>query len=331
MAERNENTVAIACQGGGSHTAFTAGVLKGILRNRPSEYEIGALSGTSGGAMCAALAWDGLRRDDTEGAIDRLDGFWLDVAANSPWENLVNQWGVWGGRLTSEFGTFGVSPYWHVFSTVGHRALRALIERHVHFDEAAPTAPPHLYVGAVDVESGSFEVFTDGEHGATALLASAAIPTVFRAVELDGASHWDGLFSQNPPIRHFTSEVPADQKPDEIWIVRINPGASGETPRSMGEIADRRNELAGNLSLEQEKHMIESINDLIAEEVITHERYKKITLREVELDVDLDVHSKSDRDHGFLQSLMDRGEAVASDLWTETDERDDVATAAASE
>jgi NTE family protein len=71
MSTTGETTVAIACQGGGSHTAFTAGALRGILRGLPDEYEIVALSGTSGGAMCAALAWDGLRRNDVEGAINR--------------------------------------------------------------------------------------------------------------------------------------------------------------------------------------------------------------------------------------------------------------------
>lgn len=319
MAERNETTVAIACQGGGSHTAFTAGVLTEILRNCPGEYEIGALSGTSGGAMCAALAWDGLRRDDPEGAIDRLDGFWDDIAARSPWAQFTNTMSLWSGRVASEFGSFGVSPYRHSLSTAAHHQFRETIERHIEFDDVASAAPPHLFVGAVDVESGSFEVFTDGEHGASALLASAAIPNMFRAVDIDGAGHWDGLFSQNPPIRHFTSEVPAEQKPDEIWIIRIDPLVTGEVPRSLDEIADRRNELAGNLSLQQEKHMIESINDLVARDVITDDRYKHIDLREVALDMELDIHSKLNRDPDFLQTLMDRGAATASDFWTHSE------------
>lgn len=327
MSENDGTTVAIACQGGGSHTAFTAGVLEGILRNRPDEYEIAALSGTSGGAMCAALAWDGLRREDPEGAIDRLEGFWDDIAAKSPWERFGNDWSLWSGRMTSEFGSFGVSPYRHSVSTAARRQLQETIERHVGFDDDVPAAPPHLYVGAVNVESGSFEVFTDGAHGAAALLASAAIPNLFRAVDIDGAGHWDGLFSQNPPIRHFTSEVPADEKPDEIWIVRINPTETGKTPRSLDDIADRRNELAGNLSLEQEKHMIESINDFIAEGVIDHERYKPIRLREIELDKELDIHSKLNRDPTFLRDLMDRGEAKAREFWRGSERRDEVETA----
>lgn len=289
------------------------------------------MSGTTGGAMCAALAWDGLRRDDPEAAITRLDGFWDDTAAHSVWEQLANNVSLWSRRLTSDFGSFGASPYWHSFALTAQRQLREIIDRHVQFDDDAPTAPPHLFVGAVNVESGSFEVFTDGENGADALLASAAIPTIFRAVDIDGAGHWDGLFSQNPPIRHFTSGLPAAQKPDEIWIIRINPTATDEIPHSLGDIADRRNELAGNLSLEQETHMIESINDLIATDIIEHERYKHIALREIELDMELDIHSKLDRDPEFLQTLMDRGEAQASRFWTRGDERGDVKTATPSD
>jgi NTE family protein len=320
MVENTETTVAIACQGGGSHTAFSAGVLRGILRELPEEYGIGALSGTSGGAMCAALAWDGLRRGDPEGAIDRLEGFWDDVATGTPWDRFVNDAALLGSRLTAEFGTFGVSPYRHGGSTTAQRELRETVERHVRFDDDAPTSPPHLFVGAVDVESGSFEVFVDGEEGSAALLASAAVPNLFRAVEIDGAGHWDGLFSQNPPIRQFVSEVPPEDKPDEIWVVRINPVKRDETPRSLDDIADRRNELSGNLSLAQEVHTIETINDLIDEGVIDDERYKRIELREVALDVDLDVQSKLDRSHDFLEELMERGEAKASEFWTETGE-----------
>jgi NTE family protein len=315
MVENSETTVAIACQGGGSHTAFTAGVLRAILQGLPNEYEIGALSGTSGGSMCAALAWDGLRRGDTQGAIDRLEAFWDDIAAETPWDQFVNDAALLSSRLTAEFGTFGVSPYLHGGSVAAQRQLRETIERHVRFDDA-PAAPPHLFVGAVDVESGSFEVFVDGEAGSSALLASAAVPTLFRAVKLDDAGHWDGLFSQNPPIRHFVSEVPPEDKPDEIWIVRINPVAWDETPRSLDDIADRRNELAGNLSLAQEIHMIESINDLIDDGVIDDERYKPIGLREINLDMELDVQSKLDRNRDFLEDLMERGEAKATEFWT---------------
>jgi NTE family protein len=320
MSTTDKTTVAIACQGGGSHTAFTAGALRGILRGLPDKYEIVALSGTSGGAMCAALAWDGLRRNDVEGAIGRLDGFWKDMAAKTPWDRFANAWSLWASRSTGQFGSFGASPYATPTSVAAQRQLRETIERHVGFDDPVPASPPHLFVGAVNVESGSFEVFADGEKGADALLASAAIPSLFRAVEIDGASHWDGLFSQNPPIRHFISEVPTEAKPDEIWIVRIDPIATGEVPRSLDDIADRRSDLSGNLSLEQEKHIIESINDMIEKGIITDEAYKRIAIREIDLGMKLDLLSKRDRDAAFLATLMERGESKASEFWTRDDE-----------
>jgi len=311
--------IAVACQGGGSHTAFTAGVLQGVLEQRPPEYEVVALSGTSGGAICAALAWDGLRRDSVEGAVDRLDAFWTEIAARDPWDRLLNATTQWGSRATSEFGSVGVSPYYHVGSVVARRRLRRAIERHVGFDDPVRGSPPNLYVGAVDVQSGRFETFVDGEGGADGLLASAAVPTVFRAapVTLEDRTeyYWDGLFSQNPPIRQFVSEVPVEAKPEEIWIVRINPERRPDTPRSLDDIADRRNELSGNLSLRQEMHTIETVNELIDEGVITDERYKRIRFRELELSAALDVHSKLNRDRCFLEWLRERGRAQADELW----------------
>jgi len=311
--------IAVACQGGGSHTAFTAGVLQRVLQERPPEYEIVALSGTSGGAVCAAIAWDGLRRGGAGRAVDRLDAFWDDIAARSPWDRFLNAAVQWGSRVTSEFGSFGVSPYYHVGSVMTRRRLRRTIERYVDFDDPVPRHPPNLYVGAVGVQSGSFETFVDGEGGVEALLASAAVPNVFRAapVTREGKTeyYWDGLFSQNPPIRQFVSEVPVEGKPAEIWIVRINPRTRPDTPRSLEDIADRRNELSGNLSLRQEKHTIQTVNELIDETVITDDRYKQIGFREVELGMDLDVHSKLDRSRSFIRRLKRRGRARADRLW----------------
>lgn len=110
--------------------------------------------------------------------------------------------------------------------------------------------------------------------------------------------------------------MPTEGKPGEIWIVRIDPIATGEIPRSLAEIADRRSDLSGNLSLEQEKHMIESINGLIERGVITDEEYKRIEIREIELGMELDLLSKRDRDSAFLAALMERGESKASEFWT---------------
>lgn len=98
--------IAIACQGGGSHTAFTAGVLMRLLASHdPSRHELVGLSGTSGGAVCALLTWDGLRRGGPELARDALDGFWADNAATAVTDRLANAWTVWASTLTNVVAT----------------------------------------------------------------------------------------------------------------------------------------------------------------------------------------------------------------------------------
>lgn len=317
MATSRTRRVAIACQGGGSHTAFTAGVLERIIRDRPSEYEITALSGTSGGAICAMLAWQGLRADDPQDAVDALEGFWTDLSTQTLWERAFNTGLLFTNRLIDEFGSVAVSPYYNPSSELGRRYLLSLLERHIDLERAiAAGGTPELFVSAVDVLSGEFTIFENGEGGLEAVMASATIPNLYEATAVEGRYYWDGLFSQNPPIRHFTAADDPARKPDEIWLVQINPRTIAELPTSMAEIQDRRNELAGNLSLGQERHTIEVINRLVAEGVITDERYKQIDIVEVTLDWDLDYHSKLDRDPSLVTDLYEYGTRRGEEFWT---------------
>ncbi|WP_435364122.1 patatin-like phospholipase family protein [Haloarchaeobius sp. DYHT-AS-18] len=328
-------TIAVACQGGGSHTAFTAGALKRIVEDCPAEYDLVAVSGTSGGGICALVAWAGLAADQPVTAVSNLTAFWRDIAAESYAEAVANDWSLASQRLMSEFGSVGISPYYNPTADVGQRRLRETILGHCDVSGAfeADDAPA-LFLGAVDVEGGDFTVFTTdearvtakpetfrlvetAEQAADAALASAAVPTIFEAVEIDGRYYWDGLFSQNPPIRHFTSGVDVSAKPDEIWIVRVDPKAMDPDtrdvpPRSMLDITDRRTELSGNLSLEQEKHTIETVNGLLD----GNPDYKEIQLREVVLRKNLDAYSKLDRDPEFLADLQARGYDRADEFWT---------------
>src|SRR4051794_9611212 len=111
MTAKCRSRVAIACQGGGSHTVFSAGVLQGLLEALPDEVEIVALSGTSGGAMCAALAWDGLVRGDRQLAIRKLRDFWTAIAASEPWDKLLNESLLNLMRLRNHMVLPEVSPY----------------------------------------------------------------------------------------------------------------------------------------------------------------------------------------------------------------------------
>jgi NTE family protein len=311
--------VAIACQGGGSHTAFTAGVLKRLLRERLLErYEIVGLSGTSGGAVCAWLAWSALARGEPERAGRLLDSFWRDNSARSPYAQLINAWTVWASSLQNVVATPAFSPYDNPFAESALRDFRALLERHVIRDGAVDRATaPLLLVGAVDVLSGEFRAFNSRreEISADMVLASAAIPTLFRAVRVGNGTYWDGLFSQNPPIRELM-----DAQLDELWVVQINPSESEHEPRTVLEIADRRNELSGNLSLHQELRFVEKIDQLLEAGLLQADaRYRKVMVRIVELarsrvSRSLGTASKLNRDPAFIRELIEHGEARAGEF-----------------
>lgn len=337
--------VAIACQGGGAHTAFTAGVLKRLLTEKQDSYEVVALSGTSGGAICALLAWYALllKEDDAinagEKATELLDSFWKkDLPARSFDARLLNDSIVWLNRASE--ATIGVpvkNPYHlpHYPFSPGYwqNELRKMIEQNVSFEEIngvlVKPSSPQLFVSAVDALTGEFRafkshkpdedrgteddgpsteafVFNDGRDdgiSVEAILASAAIPFLFEAVRIGEGVYWDGLYSQNPPVRHLT-----ELDLDEIWIIQINPEEISEEPKTTAEIWDRRNQLAGNLSLNQELAFVRKTNDLIRKHGIEKPAIK---VRRIEISVLLDASSKLDRSPELIEKLMDHGEEQA--------------------
>ncbi len=300
-------TVAIACQGGGSHTAFTAGALQRLMAD--GNHRIVALSGTSGGAVCALRAWYGLLTGGAAEAGRLLGRFWEDNAATTLGGKLTNAWLVGLARLEGRVSLPTLSPY--AYPDITGAAFTDLVTRHVDVDrlaglqESPPEDQPLLLVGAADVLTGDFKAFSSRRREITvnAVLASAAVPLLFRAVEEKGRYYWDGLFSQNPPVR----ELP-DAGPEEIWVIRINPRARSTEPKSVGDIADRRNELAGNLSLEQELYFIRKVNEWADR---LGDPYRRIEIREIALDLDLDVASKLDRRPVFIRRLFDAGREQA--------------------
>ena len=300
-------TVAIACQGGGSHTAFTGGALQRLLAD--GNHRVVALSGTSGGAVCALLAWYGLLTGGAAEAGRLLERFWEANAATTLSGKAANAWLVGLARLEGRVSLPVVTPY--AYPDLAGAAFTDLLTRHVDVDRLArlqqspPEDQPLLLVGAVDVLSGDFTAFSSRRQEITvdAVLASAAVPLLFRAVEVGGRHYWDGLFSQNPPVRQLP-----DAGPDEIWVIRINPRARATEPKTVGDIADRRNELAGNLSLEQELHVIRKVNGWVDR---LGDPYRRIEIREIDLDLDLDLPSKLDRRPAFLRRLFDEGREQA--------------------
>ena len=311
----NEGTnVAIACQGGGSHTAFTAGVLRELLAEIPSEYSIIGFSGTSGGAACAALAWYGHVHPD-EDPDELLSGFWDDLAAASPLHRAANNLLRWSIQLQrAGVPVPDVSPAYSPGAKWGENEFRKILERYIDF-EAVPElldgSHPGLFLSSIDVCAGTFEIFREDDLSSDAILASAAEPHLFEAVEIDGRHYWDGLFSKNPPLDDFMrADDIAD--PDEIWLVKINPQERPEPPRTMEGIDNRRNELSGNLSMNAEVGFINRINEFIEKGYLpdryTHTEIKRIRFSKGRK---LDWRTKLDRDPEFLDRLVRDGEKQA--------------------
>jgi NTE family protein len=331
--------VAIACQGGGSHTAFTAGALKRLLADE--RYEVVALSGTSGGAICAVLAWYALLEKGRTGASARaaelLGSFWKDNSAREFFDAFWNEWFLWLNRSQGSLVLPAVSPYSTQTSDWAQGQLREMLEQRVDFQNIKSLvngSSPMLLIGAVDVLSGEFKAFSSRRDEITAemILASTALPTLFKAVHADGGVYWDGLFSQNPPIR----ELPKAGL-DEIWVIQIDPKKRDEEPKSMTDILDRRNELAGNISLYQEIHFINKVNQFVErlgdQDVSPKDRrlyvpgkegkedreYKPIEVRWIRMSRPLDFASKLDRSPSFIRGLMKYGERRADDFLEQRD------------
>jgi NTE family protein len=322
MAQHPEpRMIAIACQGGGTHTAFTAGALRAILRQLdPARYAIVGLSGTSGGAINALIAWYGLLIGDREKAAQMLLDFWNDTAATTTLDAMTNDWFLTTLRLADLGLMPQISPY--AVPQVARQFLQGLLERHIPFDQLpslVTARSPQLLVGAVNEATGQFKVFSGARITVDKILASAAVPNIFRTVHIhdaiDGGDYWDGLFSQNPPVRDFVSVPPnAADKPDEIWVIRINAERDVQEPRTLVEIATRRNSLSGNLSLNQELDFIRKVNEWVAQGVVPPARFKIVTLREISLDLSLDYVSKWDRNPLFLRRLITCGEERAAQV-----------------
>lgn len=316
-------TIAIACQGGGSHTAFTGGVLQSLLRDLdPQKYRILGLSGTSGGALCSAITWYGLLQGKPKLSADLLESFWQKMSSTQLPDALSNQFLVWLQRSASYFTLPEISPY--QLPATGQDYLAEILEEFIDFarlPSLIKTDSPRLLVGAVEVLSGKFTVF-HSHHGQAdkrisvgALLASAAIPELFRAVHLGNGVYWDGLFSENPPVRDFLAgKQSSEAKPDEIWVIQINPETRSSEPKTTSDITDRRNELAGNLSLNQELFFVEQTNDWLRKGWLNADHLKHVTLRNIPLRLELDYPSKLDRSPAFINSLLAEGRREGSEF-----------------
>lgn len=294
--------IAIACQGGGSQTAFTAGALKELIEVGESgehDFQVVSISGTSGGSLCAALAWYSYMKGDTP-RWQRLIDFWHDNTARNWMEDAFNEFIVKYLRTINAglLPAFQLSPASPVLQTMmaGISAmmprkefmdLRGLLRKYINFDEVASwgprSQPPVLMVGAANVTTGSLAKFCSSRESIRIehLLASCCVPSIFPAVMIDGNAYWDGLFSDNPPIAELIRPrtVGAGNVPDEIWLIKINPTARKDVPLGPDDIYDRHNQLEGNISLFQQLEQLELINDMILVEVFRPEFLAQMDIR----------------------------------------------------
>jgi NTE family protein len=176
---------------------------------------------------------------------------------------------------------------------------------------------PKLLIGVTDIIKGEGRPLTGEDLTYDDIIASAAIPPIYCAVHTRGTYYWDGLFNRNPPIHEFT-DLPRRERPDEIWVIRLNPNGRQREPITMSEIIDRRNELSGNLALDQELYFINKVNELLGkyDQLEEGEEYKPIAVREINLDrADLDYPSKLDRRPEFITELMQSGRMRAPEFF----------------
>lgn len=249
--------VDLALQGGGSHGAFTWGVLDRLLEEPWLRIE--AISGTSAGAMNAAVLADGWLKGEATGARAALDAYWTRVsqaAAFSPFQRtpldrMVGRWSLdhSPAYLAIDLMTRLVSPY--DLNPSGYNPLKPILEESIDF-AALASSPIKLFITATNVRTGRGRIFRNGEITADVLLASACLPTMFQAVEIDGEAYWDGGYSGNPTITPLVRESDAA----DTLLVQINPRERPEVPRSAADILNRLNEVSFNASLMKEMRMI---------------------------------------------------------------------------
>ncbi len=254
---RDPILVDFALQGGGAHGAFTWGVLDRLLEE--PWLEIDGISGTSAGAMNAAVLADGYVKGGAAGAREALEKFWRrvsDAARFSPFRRgpldvLLGRWTLDSSPVYVGMDLLSrlVSPY--DLNPLGKNPLREILAELIDF-KLLPQAPIKLFITATNVRTGRGRVFRNRDLTPEVLLASACLPTMFQAIEIDGEHYWDGGYSGNPTITPLVNELQSD----DTIIVQINPIERKGTPRSANEILNRVNEVSFNAVLLKELRMI---------------------------------------------------------------------------
>jgi NTE family protein len=309
----------LALQGGGSHGAFTWGVLDRLLEER--WLRIDAISGTSAGAMNAAVLVSGFIRGGAEGARNALDAYWQRVAASarfspiqrSTLDRLMKRWSLdtSPGYLIMDLMSRVVSPY--DLNPFGHNPIRSILEESIDFAHLGE-APIKLFITATNVHSGRGRIFRNSEITPEVLLASACLPTLFQAIEIDGEPYWDGGYAGNPTISPLVRESDAS----DVILVQINPRERRETPRSANEILNRVNEISFNAPLMKELRMIALLRQAADPGTGEGRRWAGMRTHRILTDklAEFGASSKLNAEASFLELLKDEGRKTADEFLT---------------
>ena len=310
----------LALQGGGAHGAFTWGVLEQILSDERLSIE--GISGTSAGAVNAVMLADGLCRGGREEAQKRLADFWRAASSTgnlpalqravmerllsfTPLEGTPVQ--AWVNALSRYFSPYDVNP-------LNINPLKDLIERFVDFETLRADTDVPLFISATNVQTGHVRIFPRDKITADAVMASACLPLLFRAVEIDGVPYWDGGYLGNPVIFPFFRATTTE----DVVVVQINPLVRRSTPMSSSEIMNRINEITFNSSLLAEYRAIDFVARLIDQgrlpRGIGPGEYRRINVHRIVLDrfgTHLDASSRLSNDYDFFNMLHVSGKRAA--------------------
>ncbi len=278
MKGRVKRTIKLALQGGGSHGAFTWGVLDRLLEDE--RLAIAGVSGTSAGAMNAVALAEGLARDGPAGARKSLEQFWSATSAAARYSPIQRSvvdvfMGNWSldaspsyilmDHLSRLFSPYDLNP-------MNFNPLRDVVARCIDFERVNDTAAPKLFLAATNVRTGRPKIFRQPGIGLDAVMASACLPFLFKAVEIDGEAYWDGGYMGNPALFPLVDECAAG----DVMVIQINPFYRPDVPRSARDIQNRLNEITFNASLLKELRALAFLWEIIHYEDLERERFRDV-------------------------------------------------------
>ncbi|HMQ56998.1 MAG TPA: patatin-like phospholipase family protein [Rhizobiaceae bacterium] len=320
-AGANAKPVNLALQGGGSHGAFTWGVLDALLADGRLKFQ--AISGASAGAMNAVVLADGWVRGGAEGARQKLEEFWRAVAdrgsfspiQRTPFDRLTGNWAIdmSPGYLWFDAMSRFVSPY--MANPFNLNPLLDVLHEIVDFDRVRACKDFRLFIATTNVRTGKPQVFEREELTAEMVMASACLPHLFQAVEIDGIPYWDGGYGGNPPLWPFFYA----NRTEDVLLVQINAIERPETPRTAREIQDRIDEITFNAGLLREFRAMAFVQKLLRDGRVSHEDYRDVRMHRIDADGALSglaPSTKVNAEWAFLVYMRDLGIATAQD-WLE--------------